>query len=87
MGSLQIYALSALLVLILDYPFIAYVLIRPIAPARLERRAAFARSLAIVASLLFVAGVFFGYFVVARFFLITMEPFDVAVALLPFING
>jgi len=77
--GMEIYFVAALiLALALDMPVIAYETYKFIDPALKEKERALIYPFVLSTSLLFVVGLLFGYYVLARFLIIALAPFFVA---------
>jgi len=80
-------AAAALVALVIDYPLIAFAIIGRVVPIGAENRESLVRKLVVAATLLFGAGLAFGYFFLARFFIIAQAPFFEAASVNPVINA
>ena len=77
--GMEIYFVAALmLTLALDMPVIAYETYKFIDPALSERERKFVYPFVISTSLLFIGGLLFWYFAIAKFLIIALAPFFVA---------
>lgn len=77
--GMEIYFIAALiLTLVLDMPVIAYETYRFIDPALKDKERKMIYPFVLSTSALFVVGILFGYFVLAKFLIIALSPFFVA---------
>ena len=77
--GMEVYFIAALILTItIDLPVIAYETYRFIGPALTEREKKLVYPFVLSSSALFVAGLLFGYFVIARLLIIAQGPFLVA---------
>ena len=77
-----IYA-SLILGLVIDMPLIAYEAFRFVDPALRKQERDMVYPVVASASLLFIVGILFGYYFLARFIFVAMAPFNAAVGLVP----
>jgi Sec-independent protein secretion pathway component TatC len=77
--GMEVYFVAALILsLALDMPVIAYETYKFIDPALKEKERAMIYPFVLSTSVLFVVGLLFGYFVLAKFLIIALSPFFVA---------
>ena len=77
--GMEIYFVAGLLLtVVLDMPVIAYETYRFIDPALSESERRFVYPFVLSTSLLFVAGILFGYLAIAKFLIVALAPFFVA---------
>jgi sec-independent protein translocase protein TatC len=75
-AGMEIYFMAALIVsLIIDMPIIAYETYKFVDPALTEEERRLIYPFVISTTVLFVAGVFFGYYIVAKFLVLALAPF------------
>lgn len=85
---MEIYIMASLLLAVaLDIPVIAYESYRFIGPALTENEKGLVYPFVSSASVLFVVGILFGYFVIAKYLLIFLGPFYLATGTTPLVDA
>ena len=85
---MEIYIMASLLLSVaLDMPVIAYETYKFVTPALTEREKGLIYPFVASASGLFVVGILFGYFVIAKYLLVFLGPFYVATGTTPLVDA
>ena len=85
---MEIYIMASLLLSVaIDMPVIAYETYRFIDPALTEREKGLIYPFVASATALFIVGVLFGYFIIARYLLVFLGPFYIATVTTPFVDA
>ena len=85
---MEIYIMASLLLSVaLDMPVIAYETYRFVGPALTDREKGLVYPFVASATGLFVVGVLFGYFVIAKYLLVFLGPFYVATGTTPYVDA
>jgi sec-independent protein translocase protein TatC len=86
--GMEIYFMAALIISVaIDMPVIAYETYRFVDPALTESERRLIYPFVISTSILFVAGVFFGYYVIAKFLILALAPFIYATQIAQLIDA
>jgi len=86
-APLEVYLIASLiLAAVFNSPIFAYEVMKFIAPALTDKEKGLLYPFVVTSSALFAVGVLFGYFLLAKFLFIALEPFYVTAQAQPFIN-
>ena len=86
-APIEVYVIASLiLAAVFNGPIFAYEVMKFVTPALTDKEKGLLYPFVVSSSSLFVVGVLFGYFVLAKFLFIALQPFFVTAQVTPFIN-